>query len=317
MKKSILLLILAFSLSQVRSQSLSTESITWYDYYWDGDSSNPKEAIILKSKIDTVNFTFRWQFDTGSPKTFFYGNVWESFVKAFPYLASEFYITDSTRNDGYIDHRNRKILISGNKLPGNRVGNLPGYGNIIDKDVILDNLGSSTMLGTIGIDLFRKGVLIIDFQSNRIGYTDKLSGSFYSKKVNTVDFILYQNRIILPVNIGGNIFHFFYDSGASLFPLKTTAAFVNQFPAINYTDTLYNMTTWGKSYDIPGGVLKKKLKIGTDKFNNPLLYVHPDPEKYHTDIFKEAETVGLIGNSFFDNRILVIDFTRMKFSILK
>ncbi len=298
------------------SQNLASEKLVWYDYYWDGDSSNPKDAMMLRSTIDTINFNFRWQFDTGSPRTFFYGNIWKSFERAFQQLSRLFFVTDSTKQDGYINLNNPAIRISNKKIPGNRVGFLPGYGDDIDKEIILNNPGASVTVGTIGIDLFRKGVLAIDFKTNRIGYSGKLSDKFYTGNKNTTDFILYQNRIVLPVTIGSELYYFFYDSGASLFPLKTTAALAAKMPAIIYSDTLRNITTWGKSYDVPGGTFHSKLQIGKMVVTPSKIYVHPDPEKYHTRIFEEAEVSGLLGNAYFDSKIIIIDFTRMKFTII-
>lgn len=314
--KLLLSIILIISCNFIFGQEFDNEKVKWFDFYWDGDSANPKDAMILKSKIDTVDFNLRWQFDTGSPRTFVYGNVWNSFTNAFPYLKDKFFVIDSFKFDGFVNLKNSGVFISGKSLPKNIIGFLPNYGNIIDKDIILANLGSSTSLGTIGIDIFRDGVLIIDFKKNKIGYTDKLSQQFYTKKLNTLDFTLYQNRIILPIKIGNEVYNFFYDSGASLFPLKTTSAFSDLSKLVNYSDTLYNITTWGKSYNVPGGNIKKATSLGKLKINNPKIYVHPDPELYHTNIFKEANTYGLIGNAYFDNKVIVIDFTKMKFTIL-
>lgn len=317
MKPILLALILSSTTFFASSQPVELENLKWYDFYWMGDSANPKDAMILNGKVDTVNFNFRWQFDTGSPRTFVYGNVWNSFCNAFPYLKKLFFTIDTLKADGFINLKDGGIKISGNKLPqNNRIGLLQGYGNTIDKNVILENLGAFTTLGTIGIDIFRQGVLVIDFKKNKIAYADKLQDQFYSKKQNTIDFTLYQNRIILPIKIGNSIFNFFYDSGASLFPLKTTAAFTSIKALVNYTDTLRNITTWGKSYDVPGGSIQKKVKLGNLKLAHPKIYVHPDPELYHTKIFQEANTSGLIGNAYFENRVIVIDFTKMKFTIL-
>lgn len=316
MKQIVFTLLIIVLNNQTFGQTLRNEKVIWYDYYWTGDSSNAKDAMMLNSKIDTVDFNFRWQFDTGSPRTFFYGNVWNSFCDAFPYLKSKFFNIDTFKSDGFINLKNGGVVISKNTLPKPILGLLPNYGSVVDKNIILENLGASTTIGTIGIDLFRDGVLIIDFKKNKIGYTDILSDQFYKEKQHTIDFTLYQNRIILPIKIGKKVFNFFYDSGASLFPLKSTAAFKAFDKMINYTDTLYNITTWGKSYNVPGGNIKEKIRIGKFKITQPKIYLHPDPDQFHTQIFKEAKVYGLIGNAFFENKIVVIDFTKMKFSIL-
>jgi len=168
MKPTVFITILVLNTIFAFGQGIENEKIKWYDYYWDGDSTNPKDAMILKSKIDTVNFIFRWQFDTGSPRTFVYGNVWNSFTTAFPYLKKLFFIVDTLKNDNFINLKNGGIIISEKRLPKNIIGYLPNYGNVIDKDIILNNLGSSTMLGTIGIDIFRDGVLVIDFKKIKL-----------------------------------------------------------------------------------------------------------------------------------------------------
>jgi hypothetical protein len=315
MQRLLLFLLMPVWINVAIGQELKDEQIRWYDFYWEGDSATPKEVMLLKSRIDTVNFNFKWQFDTGSPRTFVYGNVWNSFCTAFPYLQHLFTTIDTLKRDGFVNLKNGGVKISGNNLPERTIGLLSNYGDQIDKEVILSNLGASVILGTIGIDMFRQGVLVIDFKKNKIGFARKLSHSFYTQKKNTVDFMLYQNRIILPLKVGKEIFYFFYDSGASLFPLKTSAAFTNLTQHITYTDTLRNITTWGKSFDVPGGNFKNKVNIGKLKISNPKIYVHPDPDNYHTNIFKEAETYGLIGNAYFENSVIVIDFTKMKFTI--
>lgn len=314
--QKLLLCLYAYCLSSVAvGQDWQNEKIRWYDFYWAGDSASPREAMMLRSTIDTINFNFRWQFDTGSPRTFVYGNVWYSFCAAFPYLNRLFVVADTLKTDGFINLKDGGVAFSGKKFPQPIIGLLPGYGNQIDKSEILPYPGASTTIGTIGIDMFRQGVLIIDFKTNKIGYCLTLSEQFYKSKNNRVDITLYQNRIILPVRIGRKTFPFFYDSGASLFPLKTTVSFPGLQQQVRYTDTLYNITTWGKSHDVPGGTLKQKVRIGNYKIAHPKLYVHPDPDQYHTRIFKEAHTLGLIGNAYFENKVLVIDFTKMKLTI--
>lgn len=316
LRKPITTFLLLVALHSLGQPALSEQKIRWYNFYWGGDSLYPRDAIMLKSSIDTLNFSFNWQFDTGSPRTFAYGKPWQSFLNTFPWMKDQFYIIDSFRQDGYINVNNRLITFSGSKLPKNVLGVMPDYGDNIPSEVILANFGADVTIGTIGIDVFRQGVLALDLKNSRIGYSPKLTDQFYTSKLNTIDFIFYQNRIIVPVEIDGQIFYFFYDSGASLFPLKTTARFTDKLPSIKYTDTLRNITTWGKSYDVPGGIFDSQVKIGSMQIMQPKIYVHPDPEKYHTGIFEEAEATGLIGNEYFYNKILLIDFTRMKMTII-
>ncbi len=72
-------------------------------------------------------------------------------------------------------------------------------------------------IGTIGVDMFKDKVLILDFKNRKIGYCNSLSPQFYRQKLNTSSFRFYKNRIILPVNIGTETKDFMYDCGASMF----------------------------------------------------------------------------------------------------
>lgn len=296
----------------------STEpNTTWYKFYWDSSDLSPREAILLKSTIDTLPFNFRWQFDTGSPQTFFYGKLWNSFLTAYPHLKNKFSVVDSSRLDGYTIVKNNRVKIGENGLIGRRLGVLENYGNAVDSAVLIESRGASATIGTIGIDLFRQGVLILDFPNLSIGYAESLSEEYLQeiqrKGAAVSDFMLYRNRIIIPVSLGGKTYKFLYDSGASLFAVKTTAKLSKLIPPVVITDTLKNITTWGKSHDVPGGIFKQPIKIGQKTYTGKKVYIHPDPDLFHTKILEEAEVVGLIGNEFFYDKKIIFDFTRMKF----
>lgn len=315
-----LLLLLLFPAIAIPAFSQSTlldkERVKWMPFQWDGDDMTPKSSMMVKTRIDTLDYNFKWQFDTGSPYTFLYGITWQKFVNHYNWLGSRFNTVDSFSQAPYKKIKSPAIAAGDNKLPGRTILINPEYGDDFPQEYVAQYKGANFMIGTIGIDKFRDRVLIIDFKNNRIGTTLLLSDTFYQKK-QAVDFILYQNRIILPVQIGKKSYRFFYDSGASLFPLKTTAALAKQLPPVNITDTLFNITTWGKSYDVPGGTISGSMQIAGVNIRQALLYIHPDPDGYHTEIFREAGVQGLIGNQPFDQKIIVIDFTRNKFTVLQ
>lgn len=318
MNRLLLLLLLSAITLQSLSQSalLNKERVKWMPFQWEGDEALPKSSMMVKTKIDTLDYNFKWQFDTGSPYTFLYGITWQKFTNHYNWLNSRFSVVDSFSQAPYKKIKSPSIAAGDSKLPGRTILINPDYGDDFPQEYVSQYKGANFLIGTIGIDKFRDRVLIIDFKNNRIGTAALLSDTFYQKNT-AVDFIVYQNRIILPVKIGKKSYRFFYDSGASLFPLKTTAVLATQLPPVNITDTLHNITTWGKSYDVPGGRVSSSIEIAGVNLQQALIYVHPDPEGYHTEIFREAGVQGLIGNQPFDQKTIIIDFTRNKFTVLQ
>lgn len=310
------LLALASTSFSGAAQDLSAEKIAWYAFEWEGSPASPKEVMILHSTIDTLRLDCKWQFDTGSGASFFYEKTYRSIQDAYPYLKEKYPRLDSINADWW-KTSSPAVKVGGSALPNKDYLLYMDYGDYIDPQVWKNEPTATTTIGTLGLDQFSHGVLIIDLSKDRIGYASNISTTFYSKAKHTVSFRFFKNRIILPISIGKKKLEFFYDSGASIFPLKTTASLQAALPAVQFTDTLRNITTWGKSYDIPGGRLQQQPKLGSLPLEPSRIYVHPDPEGFHSKIFREAGVTGLIGNQPFDKKILVIDFVRKRFTVLE
>jgi hypothetical protein len=57
-------------------------------------------------------------------------------------------------------------------------------------------------IGTIGVDIFRDKVLVLDFKNKKVGFCDSLTKQFYKQNLYSSPFQFFKNRIILPVQIG-------------------------------------------------------------------------------------------------------------------
>ena len=169
-------------------------------------------------------------------------------------------------------------------------------------------------IGTIGVDIFKDKVLILDFKNEKIGYCDSLTNHFYKQKLNTSPFQFYMNRIILPVQIGSENLNFMYDCGASMFTLNAIPKYSKSFAPKQLSDTLYNINNGeaGTVYNAVGGKTGKQVRILGKIYNDMVIYL----EKGESEIFEEAKVAGAIGNKLFLDHIVIIDFKKKKFSLV-
>lgn len=169
-------------------------------------------------------------------------------------------------------------------------------------------------IGTVGVDIFKDKVLILDFKNKKVGYCDSLTKQFYKQKIDSSPFQFYKNRIILPVQIGTERINFMYDCGASMFTLNATPKHSKSFAPKQLTDTLYNINNGesGAIYNALGGKTDKQIKILSKTYKDMVVYL----EKGESEIFEEAKIAGAIGNKLFLDHIVIIDFKTKRFILV-
>lgn len=289
---------------------LSKEKILWLPFQWDDPEA--KDIILLTSHYDTLNYNLNWQLDTGSPYTFLNGATWDIFAKKYSFLDKRIIRVDTIKSGNYYKIRTPDFTINDKSFLPDTILKNDKMGGGFPEDYLDKYKGFA--IGTIGLDIFKNKVLILDFKEGKIGFLDKLSKSFYSNNLRTTNFKFYKNRIIIPVQIGEKEFSFMYDCGASMFTLQTTPKNSKYFAPKIYSDTLFNINNGesGKVYNVPGGTIEKPVKIFNKKYKGLIVYVN-DGE---SDIFDEAKVAGIIGNKLFLNHIVIVDFNVGKFTLI-
>jgi hypothetical protein len=313
LKYLMLLSSLAIIFKGFSQPSLKKENITWIDFQW----NNPKEksAIFLKSRLDTLDYNFNWQLDTGSPYTFLNGATWNIFNKKIPLLSTFIKQVDAVQLGDYYKVTTPPFTFYNKKfLPDTLLKNDKTGGGFPD-DYVDKYRGYGFSIGTIGLDMFKNKVLILDFKENKIGYANELSDLFYAQKIRTSSFSFFKNRIIVPVMIGKTSFPFMYDCGASLFTLQTTPKKSKSFAPTIYTDTLFGINNGetGQVHNVLGGKIKQQVKILGKVYKDVIVYV----ENSESEIFDEANVTGIIGNKLFLDHIVIIDFKKQRFTLLE
>lgn len=306
---SVLSLILLPAIYSFGQKTFKNEKVAWTTFEWSDPSS--KDIMLITSHLDTLDYFFRWQLDTGSPYTYLEGGTFKKFITKFPYLADKIKRVDTAHQGNYYKIYNPLFKFDTPILPDIILKN-DKIGGDFPQDYLDKYKGFS--IGTIGLDIFKNKVLILDFKNNKIGYCDGLSKNFYKQKIKTSSFKFYKNRIILPIQIGSEMVNFMYDCGASMFTLNTTPNSSKSFAPEKLTDTLYNINNAesGSVYNALGGKTDKQVKILGKVYKDMIVYV----EKGESEIFDEAKVAGAIGNKLFLDHTVIIDFKTRKFSLL-
>ncbi|HWB26458.1 MAG TPA: hypothetical protein VG738_13315 [Chitinophagaceae bacterium] len=312
--RRLLIPVLLALLLQVANKCLAqaafkSENISWLPFEW--SDPDTKDVILLTARLDTLDYFFRWQLDTGSPYTYLEGGTFKKFENKFPYLSYEIKRVDTLYNGNWYKIFTPPFTFEGRILPDTILKNDHIGGNFPQE--YLDQYKGFS-IGTIGVDNFKNRVLILDFKNRRIGYCDSLTQQFYSTKTKTSPFRFYKNRIILPVTIGGKEIDFMYDCGASMFTLNTTPNASQGFAPKMLTDTLYGINNGesGAVYNAVGGKTGKQVTILGTTYKNMVIYL----EKGESPIFEEAKVAGAIGNKLFLDHILIFDFKTKKATLV-
>lgn len=316
------LLLLTFALfyticveAQEKTFLRSIDEKVWTPFRWGSDSLGTRYfdrlSINIDAKINKLPYLFELQFDTGASNCILYGNPLNSLIQENPGLAAEWPALkkDSARQWSQIDVQ-LAMVPTGSRV--NKAYVLNRFGDSVSSCEF--KAGKPIHIGSWGLDACLGKVVLIDFRNQRIAFLDQ---PVNERLISFVPFKLEKNRIKVPITINGKEHYFLYDSGASLFPIMTVKKGWDLINPVTVNDTIKGVSTWGKKYDVYGAPLAAKAYLGTTQLERKIIYYHPDPEKYHEKIFDESGVIGSIGNSYFFDRILVIDFKSNRFGVVK
>ena len=319
MGRILLLIFLILWTAHVQAQEKvflkSVNKKAWLPFKWASDSLGKRFfdrlAINIDSKINQVLYPLELQFDTGAPNSILYGNTLSSLIKLQPSLAAQW---PELKRDSLKEWIPINIDLAMTPT-GSRVSKayvLNQYGDTISPDEW--KKGKPVHIGSWGLDARLGKTVLLDFKNQRIAFLDQ---PVNEQLISFVQFKFEKNRIKVPLTINGKEYYFLYDSGASLFPIMTVKKGWDLINPVATSDTIKRVSTWGKYYDVYGALLAAKVYIGDTPLAPKTIYYHPDPDKYHGPVFDEAGVIGSIGNSYFFDQILVIDFKNNRFGVVK
>ena len=286
------------------------QEANWINFIW----APNKSAIFLPVKINNIPDKFKAQLDLGAITTEIYANTFKPYLTEHP----ELYEKIDTINS----------IFSYN---GNVVGQIKGIdlklGNLNYKNQTLSyhtNYGlpltlfrkekSIPIIGTIAPDLFKNKFLVIDFKNHRIAVLDSLNNSF--NKINFVKIRLDMHRIKVPLLIDGKEKYFMFDTGSSLFPMAVYKDNWGLIRELNSKIDTITVNSWGKPHTFFGAKIKSTVQIGDYKIEIDKFKVYCDTLKVTRSFYTKEKIFGIIGNSFFLDKTIIIDYKNKRFGII-
>lgn len=290
------------------------QKLNWIPFEWSGYQAKTryfnKSAIMINCKIDTLNYSFKMQFDLGATKTVIYGKTFQSFQNEFAIYENKLDTLKKFWYNGkqYPVYKSIDLSLGNVRFKKVSIGKYSDFGY----KQVLDSIDFSRpiTIGTIAPDLFKDKFLIIDYPNNRIACASKLPAQF--KEVNFTSIKNENGRIFVPVEINGKVEYLLFDTGIAMFPLLTSQKNALAIAQSAIQDSI-DVTTWGKNYFVFGNKINKTLKLGNKELPNDIVYY--DKTEQFDWWFERDKFWGIIGNSYFKNNILIIDYKSGKLGV--
>lgn len=266
-------------------------------FKWEKDSIGNKliENIAMSVPFTIKNKTYPFHFDLGANYTLIYDKCFENaeFMKAKK-------IDPTSEAAGhkmfFIENQNFKIneyAVKNYKLQG------------------ILNFDQGEVCGVVGADIFQNKYLVIDFPNKKITVIDKLD-QMSKSRADFVNIEIKNHKPILPLKIGGKEYRFQYDSGASIFPIISYKQnFADLISQSKFKEEL-NIRNFNNPLVVKAVETDKEIQIGNKNFRtNEFWYTDED---YFS--LKQDGIDGIIGNVFFMDKIIIIDFVNKRFGII-
>jgi hypothetical protein len=282
----------------------------WSKFIWTNDSISgkyfEKSAIMIPAKIEGIDNVVTFQFDLGVNHSVVYENNLSSFYVTKPALSK------NVEKFGFPIN-----LISSNKMYKNLSLSLSGF-YILNKSVLVyDNYGEkypidslnktdTIHIGTIGTDLLKDKILIIDYPKQQFTVCDELPSEF-NKNLFPIE-LDRENRVILPLTIKGKTYRILFDTGSSLFPIICSSNDVKKYSTNSITDSI-EISSWGEKHWVYSRMISDSFNILGKNYSNVKVYEN------HTGKGMASGVDGMIGNYLVWNNIVVIDFKNKKMAI--
>jgi|GEM_PF-2121437 len=176
---------------------------------------------------------------------------------------------------------------------------------------------ASPIIGTIGLSYFLKKILILDFTHEQfilIGDTGKLPFRF-SKAKFYVPSHINNSRYVVPIEYGDTTFNdFFYETGSSIFDMMVSKKLWCKMTGKTGSEPenfKVTVNAWGHQLTAIGAHPKIAIRINNTYLPTALVFYLPNDED-----FKDTYgSNGMLGNSPFYSKVIVLDFLRNRFGL--
>lgn len=280
----------------IKSTPKDVSGIPWARFYWIGAKLGGKQfdksAMMIPVQVQGSPYYFNFQFDMGADVTMIYGKNAESINKKHP----EIELKDPTFIFGDFTAKcSSPVFLREN------------YGSNVRKFEAIPNAKGEN-IGTIGADMFRNKVVIIDYPKERFSILDEIP-AIYATATMT-DFTLERNgRILLPMQLRGQNYKIMFDNGSSIFQLITSTANIDKFSKAGVTETM-KIPAWGKMHKVMGRPLKDEFTLAGQTYSDILVYESP------IEGTSSEEYDAITGNALFFDKVVIFDLRNKKIGVI-
>ncbi len=312
MKKILLLIAVVLSVRGY-SQSIKPVQFEWVEFATI-DTVFEKAAMLIPIHLKGVDDKYFMQLDLGSDATMFYGNPFEQLCEKYPFLK---------KGIKTVSKYGRKVEV----VPV--TGKLGNYTLKSDTFYIKKNYGDSLysdnkfkIIGTVGLDIFRKRVLMIDFIDQKFAVADSVT-QLDINHLNAMDTLaiklIFNKMFVSDIKIEDKpLDNIIYDSGSSIFSLIVTKEKWQKLTGRSGDEVdniVIKVPAWQKEIKVVGAPLKENLFLGNLKVEHPVIFYGILENLNLSKAPFKLE--GLIGNVLFLNSIIIIDFNNKIMMITK
>lgn len=298
---------------------LKERSMPWIPFQWESNTVAgrvfEKAVITAAIKVADIPHNFHAQFDLGASSTMLYENTIAPYMAKYPGVVSLVDTTATGWINGVKCPRVKGVDLTIGKVPfkDRNILLYKGYGTPITPDSM--DIPTTKHIGTIAADLFKDGVLIIDFPHKRFCGAQTVP-TYLERDIQFIDmeFIEETNWVFIPMEIGGVTRKVLFDTGSSLFPLISSIEKIAQIADTTQVVDTIRGSSWGNETITYGCKPNVAVSLAGITLNDLFVY---HAAMLEDEALDEMGFWAIIGNRYFLDRIVVIDYKNKKFGISK
>ncbi len=284
----------------------------WIQFDWFTFTSNGKHfkygGINVPLKFDRLPYKFYAQFDLGAISVIKL-DILNAFTYTLPYELRKS-ILYSENGNSYDVLYNLEFTLDNVKFQDKELKYVP------TKSINWQNSNKPLRVGTIGADICIGKILIIDYQNQRMAFRDKLPVE-YSGKINFIDCeVVFENKVIFPLKIGDELRNVLFDTGASSWELVTRKKDWKKISTQVSIDSIMGYS-WGDKHYVIGSKLLPEIYMGNIKLSTDTSKCYYTNRSDIDKFYDKFNIYGIVGNAFFLNDILIIDYIHKKIGVIK
>ena len=176
---------------------------------------------------------------------------------------------------------------------------------------------SSAIIGTIGLRYFLKKVLIVDFTHQQFQVKNDTASIPYRFKKNKfyVPTHVANSKLIVPIDYADTTFNdVFYETGSSIFDLVVSKKIWCKLTGRTGKEAdnfIVKVNSWGNELTAIGAHAKLPIRVSNNILPTAMVFYLKDDE----DFYKTYGTHGMIGNTPFFSKVIVLDFITNRFGV--